>query len=225
MDEELWAESMHHGNWLRNRLPSGRIEGDIPIIRWDSSTKINFKTLPIFGQKGYAFIYTSNTLPRKKLSARALLGHFVGLQSDETLLRIYVPEQKRVHLTRAQDFKIIPKEKLPSISTLLDGLSRQIQSNLTNDEPYEEALIQAFLSFRVPLTYAALSRLDHRLPRSFKEAIKDKRWCEAIDREFNALVKRNTWTYVKRESYMLPLPYTWIFRLKTVLKDFMTMWV
>jgi len=86
MEDRLWAEAMRHGNWLRNRLPAERIDGNIPIIKWNPSTRVNFGSLPIFGQQGYAFIYTSITVPRKKLSARAVLGNFVGLQSDETLL-------------------------------------------------------------------------------------------------------------------------------------------
>ena len=55
---------------------------------------------------------------------------------------------------------------------------------------------------------------DIRLPRSFNDAVKDPACCDAIDREYNALVARNVWRYVPRTSSMQPLPYTWVFRLK-----------
>jgi len=116
--------------------------------------------------------------------------------------------------TRVQEFRFIPKEKLPSIATLLDRISRQSEVDTNNDGITEEALVQEFQAYRIPLTYAFPAKMDHRLPRSFNEAIKNKNWCEAIDREFNALLKRKTWMYVSREPYMSPLPYTWIFRLK-----------
>lgn len=62
-DDMLWAEAMNHGNWLRNRLPSERILGNIPMLLWDAKTRINFGTLPIFGQEGFAFLYTPSTKP------------------------------------------------------------------------------------------------------------------------------------------------------------------
>lgn len=39
-------------------------------------------------------------------------------------------------------------------------------------------------------------------------------WSDAIDREYNALLKRETWLYVKQAKDMNVLVATWIFRIK-----------
>ena len=62
----LSAEAMNHGNWLRNSLPSSRIHNDIPLIQWDSTAKLKYKYLPIFGQQGFAFLYQPHSRPHRK---------------------------------------------------------------------------------------------------------------------------------------------------------------
>ncbi len=52
----LWPEAVQHGNWLRNWLPSSRINGSIPIKRWDETIRIDYKSLIEFGTKCFAFI-------------------------------------------------------------------------------------------------------------------------------------------------------------------------
>lgn len=52
------------------------------------------------------------------------------------------------------------------------------------------------------------------MPNSFSEACTIPKWAEAIDREFNALEERNTWTYIPYAASMSPLPYIWDFRIK-----------
>ena len=55
---------------------------------------------------------------------------------------------------------------------------------------------------------------DNRIPKSFAEACKISNWAEAIDREYNALVERGIWEYVKLTPDMQPIPYIWDFRIK-----------
>lgn len=50
----LWAEAMNHSNWLRNWLPFSRIDNNIPILLWDSSKKVEFSKVPVFGLPGFA---------------------------------------------------------------------------------------------------------------------------------------------------------------------------
>lgn len=83
----------------------------------------------------------------------------------------------------------------------------------------EEILTQAFIAYPIPLSqsisnihYSQLS--NSRIPTSFKEAVQDNNWCEAIDREYNALRSRHTWSYVTRTPDLNVIPYTWVFRLK-----------
>lgn len=48
---------MSHGTWLRNRLPSKRMDGNIPLILWDARTKISFNNIPYFEQQEVSYIY------------------------------------------------------------------------------------------------------------------------------------------------------------------------
>lgn len=53
-----------------------------------------------------------------------------------------------------------------------------------------------------------------RLPKSFLDAISNRLWCKAIDREYLAFTKRNTWTCVARTPDIFIIPHTWVFRFK-----------
>ena len=75
---------MNHANWLRNRLPSSRIENRIPILMWNPSTAIQFSKVPLFGQPGFAFKYLADTVPNKTFLPRSVHAHFVGMASDTT---------------------------------------------------------------------------------------------------------------------------------------------
>lgn len=218
---EMWAEAKHHGNWLRNRLLSERINGSIPILRWDNRTRIDFKNLPVFGQHGFAFLYQSKTRPNKELSARAIHGRFAGMESSETLYRLYIPESKKIK-TRRQDFPPCTEDQLPGVSTLLDGIARQheLESVANVDGSSEDMLTQAFQAHHTALTHSVLgpkqNKRDPRLQNNFNEALKSKNWCDAIDREYNAIRDRNSWTYIRRTTDMHPVPFTWTFCLKAM---------
>ena len=172
----LWAEAMNHGNWLRNRLPSSRIHNGIPLLQWDSTAKLKYKDLLVFGQQGFSFLYQPHFRPNRKFSARAIHGHFVAMESGSTLYRIFTPSTNKVIVTRRQDFRICVNEKLPGVSALLDGISRQ--SELEQDSmSTEDALSQAFQAFRLSLSHtlpvvhhAKNNFRDPRLPKSFKKS-------------------------------------------------------
>lgn len=42
LPEKLCAEAMHHGDWLRNRLPSKRIGGNLSILAWKQDKRVSY---------------------------------------------------------------------------------------------------------------------------------------------------------------------------------------
>ena len=54
------------------------------------------------------------------------------------------------------------------------------------------------------------------LPKSFQEACKIPHWADAIDREYEACVRRGTWKLISRTDGMNPVPFKWRFRAKRV---------
>lgn len=54
------------------------------------------------------------------------------------------------------------------------------------------------------------------LPTSFEAACADTKWAAAIDREYEALIRRGTWEYLKHTTDMCPAPYKWTFRANQI---------
>ena len=49
---------------------------------------------------------------------------------------------------------------------------------------------------------------------SFEQACQYTVWRTAADREYNALVHRGTWTYIRITPNWNVVPYTWVFKSK-----------
>lgn len=239
---ELWDEAILHANWLRNRTPSSRINNDLPLLKWKPNSIIRFRNIPEFGTFGYAFIYYPHNVKAKKLLPRSEPGYFVGVEGDELLFKIFIPTTKEVRRIRRADFHMKKNSPLPSISSLLDGISRQrnIEENTDTDNDQPEELLQSTLA-SLNLNLALIDEdvkdmrasiassstyIPHKsyigisdgppLPTSFNQACKSKDWSAAIDREYNALIKRGTWKYVKSDPNHPPVPFKWTFRAKKI---------
>lgn len=59
-----------HANWLRNRLPEIRINGEIPIQLWDSKAQVKYSNLLEFDATGFVIIYRDDTISDKKFFPR-----------------------------------------------------------------------------------------------------------------------------------------------------------
>lgn len=218
LPNNLWSDAMEHGNWLRNRLPSARINQDIPILMWEPRTNVKLDGLPYFRQPVYAFIYLPETTPNKKLIYRSIHFRFIGMNSDELLLKFYIAENHSTKIFRRTYFRTCKRDRIPSITTLVDGLSSQSETELLEniDGQAQEGKMQALLSdfFTTSATVVGKKPKNPPVPQSFNESLQYKNWWNAIYREYRALKRRNTWTYVKRIDGMIFLPFTWTFRLK-----------
>ena len=218
LDIKLWAEAISHANWLRNRLPAQRVNLRIPYTLW-TGARPDFSVVLQFGQPGYAFQYRSDTARAKKFLPRSVFGHFVGMASEHSLYRIFLPVSKSIYVCRRGDFTPLKKEtELPSFSTLMENVSRhrEIAEVEEEEEPdAEEVQSKAYFAHysQIPLSLKAAKK-DKRIPKSFNDACTIPNWAQAIDREYNALVARDTWEYVERTPNMKPLPFIWDFRIK-----------
>lgn len=148
LDLKLWAEAISHSNWLRNRLPSQRINMEVPFTKWFGTKPDLSSTIP-FGTKGYAFQYRTSNIKGKKFLPRSVFGHFVGMESPNALYRIFVPSQGTINICRKTDFKLLTNESpLPSFLELTSDMSRQRQLEEINqsDPTVEEVLSTSYFT-------------------------------------------------------------------------------
>lgn len=218
-----WADAVSHANWIRNRLPNSRIDMAIPFELWYGH-KPNLSNLLMFGAPGYAFEYKSDTAKQKKLAPRVLYSHFVVMESPRSLLRLYVPSRKLIILCRVADCTPLKDNNaLPGMSSILEGIARQRELTEMEYEPAaaDEAKEQMMRCMYTMSTHES-SRVhtfktkarDPRVPTNFKAACRHPHWAAAIDREYDALVRRQTRKVIPLEKGMTPLPFTWNFRIK-----------
>ncbi len=102
---------------------------------------------------------------------------------------------------------------------MLDGIAREVEkeqevTQLNSEEMLTQAFIAAATEIPRNSRVSKKKKSSLNVPRSFAEACQYKWWSDAINCEYNALVKRGTWSYVKRTPDMKPVPYTWVFKQK-----------
>jgi histone deacetylase 1/2 len=56
--------------------------------------------------------------------------------------------------------------------------------------------------------------LTHAEPTTVKQALQSSEWVTAMQEEYNALIKNNTWTLVKPPAHKAPIGCKWVFRIK-----------
>lgn len=91
---ELWDEAISHPNWLQNSLHSKQINMETPHTIWNNY-RPDLSTILTFCTKGFSFQYRPDVVHAKKFLIRILFGHFVGMESDHELYRIYAPTLKQ----------------------------------------------------------------------------------------------------------------------------------
>ena len=122
LPNSLWPEVIEHGNWLRSRLPASRINDDIPIKRWDTGARVDYKSSLEFGTTGFAFIYFSDSAKGKKFHPRAILGKFVDMESSTRLIKVYITKTKEIYTVRRSTSKYTIGTYYLALKSCLMGL-------------------------------------------------------------------------------------------------------
>jgi hypothetical protein len=100
LSSSFWAEAVNTANYLRNRCPSKSLNGKTPYEMW-TGKKPNLKHLRIFGFK----VFCLNRSPGKgKLACRSKEGMLVGYSEESKSYRIWIPEERKVEISRDVKF-------------------------------------------------------------------------------------------------------------------------
>lgn len=103
MPSSFWAETISTINYVKNLCISKSIDGSTPYELWTGRLLI-IKHLKTFEEKAFFL----NKSPNKgKFEARRIEGLFVGYSSTSKAYRIWVPNERKVVITR--DVRFINK--------------------------------------------------------------------------------------------------------------------
>lgn len=170
----------------------------------------------------------------KNVCLKSEFCRFVGTDSDKRLARIYISGERKIREARLEDFQAKKFSSLPSVLSLLDGLTRkkymerEIKSiwktlSMSFKRTYHRIhVIRIYNAIAFFPKNAPYSLIPHNtflavsgalpLPKSINEACFHPKWAAAIDREFRALVHRITWTYLTASVELRSVSVRWVFR-------------
>ena len=135
LPEPLWGEAIVHVNWFLNRSPSSRLNGYIPILAMESKVEERLQVSTSVIWTGVSFIYRPHNIKRRKLLPRSEISCFVGVDSDSSLLHVFIPVKNDIFIMRRSEFHEVKDKHLPSFQNFIDGLSLQhhIDTNAENE--------------------------------------------------------------------------------------------
>lgn len=114
LPSSFWGEAINTANYIRNRCPSRSIEGGTPFEKWTGKAP-DVSDFREFGSE----VFTLDREPSKgKFQPRSKKGIFVGYSEQSKAYRVWVPEDRKIDITR--DVKFTGIKPTPS------------------DKPYEE---------------------------------------------------------------------------------------
>lgn len=109
--ENMWREALYHEMWLRNRFPWSSFNSETPYLFWNRNETINYALVHKFGTQGHVSIYQPSSLTNKSRK-RSNYVRFVGMKSDEQIVRGYILFAKFVPKVRFADFHTIMNSNL-----------------------------------------------------------------------------------------------------------------
>ena len=105
LPNKLWPEAINHANGFAIAyLPTGS-EAPSQILHGTPTQESTTAICSSLAPPGYAYIHRSDTAKVKKLLPRAMFGYFIGFASEPSLIKIYIPQTKKIKIVRRSDFR------------------------------------------------------------------------------------------------------------------------
>jgi hypothetical protein len=237
LDKRYWGEAIQTAAYIQNRTPNSSIQGEIPYARWfDAIPK--YDNLKIFGCRAYAHVPSQK---RTKLDKKAVPLVFVSYAQESKGFRLLNPSDNTILLSRDVKFDErydvstqveVPESKAtpnPDENESIQEIS--FNSCKCNDDSAGDEIDVAEeielrrsrrVNFGVPAQryspdIAGVTSSVVKEPMTYEEAVKSSnsaKWIDAMDNEFESLIKNETWELVTLPEGRKPIGCKWVYKAK-----------
>ncbi|GKD75351.1 retrovirus-related pol polyprotein from transposon TNT 1-94 [Tanacetum coccineum] len=233
MPKEFWAEAVDCAVYLLNRCPSKSLDNKTPQEAWNGM-KPTVSHLRIFGSISYVHVPSQR---RSKLDDRSKKHVFVGYDKQSKGYKLYNPVTRKVVVSRdvefeeegSWDWSIEENERydfLPMTDEEETGESgdevQQPESptptptqdsplSSSEGEPKTRSLQELYeVTDEIPL----LCLYVDCEPLVFEEAMKSKKWRQAMEEEIKSIEKNDTWELTTLPKGQKAIGVKWVYKAK-----------
>lgn len=226
LPKELWAEAVQCAVYVQNRCPHAKLEELTPQEAW-SGRKPTVSHFKVFGSVAYAHVPDQQ---RTKLEDKSKKYVFIGYDEKTKGYKLLEPTSKKVVVSRDvqvnegaewdwNDSKEVTLEevKIPiTMSTTTPQIDPTEGPQSSDDEeeqgqPKLRTLQDLYNSTNEVHLVCLLTDAENI---SFEEALKDKKWQEAMDEEIQAIERNKTWELTKLPKGVQAIGVKWVFKKK-----------
>lgn len=236
LDLKLWAEAAHNAVDILNRTGTSTVNGKTPYELWYGKTA-QFDHFRIFGSEVYVHVPKQK---RGKIDAKSKKCIFIGYDDNHKGFRV-MDESKRISVARDVKFLAEEPSKVTFIDDEEEEEDESSDDEVVNDAVVQqqqqprpapirkrrgtvlqgmnqENILDARLrrGSEAGMMAMALMAINEE-PKTYHEAINSvdsKHWLEAMQAEYDSLVKNETWSLVEKPKNQKLIDNKWIFKVK-----------
>ena len=235
LEKEYWAEAIATAAYVRNRLPTSSLQGDItPYEKW-YGRKPDISHLRVFGCTAYAHIPDQR---RQKLDVKTEKLRFVGYSIASKAYKLFNVQTRKMVIRRDVVFNETDFEcettNTRQVSTKVE-VDLEIQENVsTNNASTTQELstrptrvrhppvrygIDEFADKaadvrQTPSLHRACDIIEPQTIDQAKQSSEAKEWLSAAESEYKSLMDNNVWDLVPLPPGRTPIGCKWVFRAK-----------
>ena len=237
MPKEFWAEAVACAVYLSNRSPTKNVKDQTPQEAW-SGVKPRVDHLRVFGSIAYAHVPDQG---RFKLDDRSEKHVFIGYDARSKGYKLYNPNNGKTIVSRDVEFyeegtwnweekedtydffpyfeeideeALTPNDSTPALSpTPSTNEASSSSEGSSSERPRRMRNIQELYDETEVINDLFCLFVDSE-PLNFDEAMKDKRWRQAMEEEIKAIEKNNTWELSSLPKGHEAIGVKWVFKIK-----------
>lgn len=238
----LWAEAVNTAIYILNRVPTSQAPGKTPYEMW-CGQKPTLDHLKVFGCDAYAHVPDEKRRKLDTKSEKLMfIGYdknstnyrlFNPITRKVIISRNVVFNEKRQSGLKPNIVKIeLDSDDVTDFGEDGEEVENQVEDVQQQEEEIEQEenresvrenneipVLRPQRNVRIPARFHdfQLNFVEIDIPDTYDDAMKSKdnaKWKEAINEEYDALLKNKTWIMVKTPENKKPIESRWVFRVK-----------